>query len=59
MDKLIGLYTPDTSDYSPENPNMNNYKQYCSLTQNHTKNHILKFQNFNNVTYNKLSTTIN
>lgn len=59
MDKLIGLYIPDTSDHSPESPSMNNDKQDCSLNQNHTKNHILKFQNFNNVTSNKLSTRIN
>ena len=58
MDKLIGLYIPDTSDYNPKNPIIDNDKQDCSLTQNHTKNHILKFQNFKNVTSNKLSTRI-
>lgn len=41
MGKLIGLYIPDTSDHSPENPSIDDEKQDCSL--NHTKNHILKF----------------
>lgn len=58
MDKLIGLYIPDTSDHSPESHNIDDEKQDCSLNQNHTKNHILKFQNFNNITSNKLSTNI-
>ena len=59
MDKLIGLYIPDTSDYSTENPNTDNEKSDCSLTQNHTKNNVFKLQNFNNVTSNKLSISIN
>ena len=58
MDKLMGLYTPDISDHIPENPSIDDEKQDCSLTQNQIKNHILKFQNFNNVTSNKLSTHI-
>ena len=58
MDQLIGLYIPDTSDYNPKNSIMGNDKQDCSLKQNQTKNYILKFQNFNNVTSSKLSTHI-
>lgn len=43
IDKLIGLYIPDTSDCRPENTIMDNNKQECSLTQTHKKITFLNY----------------